>query len=149
MRLIPELSPEQRIAFVAAARGFSGAAWAHQGRRAHRMDCLGLAVLSFLAIGVALRDRTDYGLRPHNRKLSAEMREHFGVPVQDLQLADIVTLRWTGEEHHVAIVTDHPHGIGLIHCWRNSPGAPAGGGRVVEHGIDAAWRGRIVEIFRP
>lgn len=134
---------------VSAARTFLGAEWAHQGRRSWRMDCIGLIVLSFAAIGRNLRDRTDYGLRPSQKKLRTELFQHFGEPVDSMQPGDIVTLRWTGEENHVAIVTDHPEGLGLIHCWRNSPGEPSGGGRVVEHRLDNYWRSRIVEVFRP
>lgn len=113
------------------------------------MDCIGLVALSFAAIGIALRDRTDYGLQPSQRKLAMELRSHFGDPVGDLSPGCLVTLRWSGEERHVAIVTDHPEGLGLIHCWRNAPGAPAGGGKVVEHRMDASWRSRIVEVFKP
>lgn len=149
MRLIPPLTPEQRMAFVEAARCFLGASWAHQGRRPNRMDCIGLGALAMAAIGIRLRDRTDYGRVPSQKKLRGELFEHFGPPVDDLMPADWVTLRWTGEENHIAIVTDHPEGLGLIHCWRAAPGSPAGGGKVVEHRLDETWRRRIVEVFRP
>lgn len=113
------------------------------------MDCIGLLVLAMAATGRMLRDRTDYGMTPHLRKLRAELISQIGSPVSDPQPGDVVTIRWSGEERHVAIVTDHPEGLGLIHCWRNSPGAPAGGGKVVEHRLDDQWRSRIVDIFRP
>lgn len=136
-------------ALVNAARSFLGATWAHQGRRPDRMDCIGLLVLSMAATGRVLRDRTDYGMTPHHRKLRKELVDQIGNPVDFPRPGDIVTLKWSGEERHIAIVTDHPEGLGLIHCWRNAPGAPAGGGKVVEHRMDAYWSSRIVDVFRP
>ena len=106
-------------------------------------------MLSCAGIGIALQDRTDYGRTPYKRRLRSELARHFGDPVDELTVGCIVTLRWIGEEHHVAIVADHPEGMGLIHCWAAAPGAPSGGGRVVEHRLDDAWRSQIVEIFRP
>lgn len=131
--------------FIAAARSFLGASWAHQGRRPDRMDCIGLLTLSMAATGRLLRDRTDYGRTPHKRKLREELISQLGNPVNGLLPGDVVTIRWSGEEHHVAIVTDHPEGLGLIHCWRNSPY----GGKVVEHRLDDQWQSRILEVFRP
>lgn len=135
--------------FISAARSLLGATWAHQARRPDRTDCIGLLVLAMASCGRTLRDRTDYGLTPHQRKLRSELLSHFGEPVEGIAPGDVVTLRWTGEERHVAIVTDHPDGLGLIHCWRNAPGAPVGGGKVVEHRMDDQWRRRIVDVFRP
>lgn len=134
-------------ALVTAARSFLGASWAHQGRRPDRMDCIGLLVLSMKAIGVTLKDRTDYGRVPSQRKLRGELVSHFGDPVDTIQPGDIVTIMFYRQEHHLAIVTDHPEGLGLIHCWASVPGCP--GGKVVEHRLDDGWRSRIVEVFRP
>lgn len=136
-------------AFIAAARSFKGSTWAHQGRRPDRMDCIGLLVLAMAVAGRMLRDRTDYGMTPHRRKLRSELIDQIGPPVDAPAPGDVVTLKWSGEERHVAIVTDHPEGLGLIHCWRSAPGAPIGGGKVVEHRMDAYWRSRIVDVFRP
>lgn len=133
-----------------AARTFNGAKWRHQGRRPEFMDCLGLVVLSLRLIGREVSDRTDYGRTPHNQRLRAGLCAEFGEPVPLSELAPgmIVTMRWTGEENHVAIVSPHPdHGLGLIHCYAFAPGG-AVGGRVIEHGMDDAWRARIVEAWR-
>lgn len=129
---------------VAAARRYMGARWKHQGRRPHALDCLGLVVLALRDIGHAPADRQGYGRTPYNSQLAATLRVHFGEPVADLQPGDIVTMTWAGEAHHVAIVTDHPEGLGLIHCFSSA----AGGGRVVEHRLSDDYRSRIVEAFR-
>lgn len=151
MRLVDPLTIEQRSAFLAAARGFMRARWRHQGRLPSIMDCLGLVVLSFAAIGIVTQDRKGYGRTPYNRQLRATLTQHFGQShgPSELQPADIVTLKWTGEENHLAIITDHPEGLGMIHCWAMAPGAPDGGGRVVEHRMSPDWLARVVEGWRP
>ena len=155
-RSVSPLTADQRAAFLAAARSFRGARWRHQARLPRCMDCLGLIALSFHAIGVPVTDRKGYGRDPYNRQLDTSLREHFGAPVvvgpeqwRLLQPGDIVTLQWTGEARHVAIVSDHPEGLGLIHSWANAPGAPGGGGAVVEHRLSPDWARRIVEGYRP
>lgn len=130
---------------VAAARRYMDARWKHQGRRPTAMDCLGLVVLSLRDIGVEVEDRQGYGRTPYNHQLAASLRAHFGEPVDDLQPGDIVTMSWAGEEHHVAIVGDHPEGLSLIHALINAPG----GGRVVEMRLSPDYRARVVEAFRP
>jgi cell wall-associated NlpC family hydrolase len=142
---VPKFDAAQRAAFIAAARSFMGARWKHQGRRPDAMDCLGLVVLALRAVGVAVEDRQGYGRTPYNRQLAAALRAHFGEPVDDLQPGDIVTMSWAGEEHHVAILTDHPEGLGVIHSLLNAPG----GSRVVEHRLSPDHRARIVEAYRP
>lgn len=141
-RRIEPFDDARRLAFVTAARGFKGARWRHQGRRADAMDCLGLIALSLVAVGAEPSDRRDYGRTPYNRELAASLRMHFGDPVLEPQPGDVVTMSWGGEEHHVAIVSDHPEGLGLIH-------AVADVGRVVEHRLSPEGRIRIVETFRP
>lgn len=155
-RAVEPLTADQRTAFIASARGFMGATWRHQGRLPTHMDCLGLVALSLVAAGIPITDRQGYGRTPYNRQLSASLTEHFGAPVvvgaadwRLLQPGDIVTMQWTGEARHVAIVTDHPEGLGLLHAYANAPGAPSGGGKVVEHRLSPDWASRVAEGFRP
>lgn len=141
---------DERAAFIAAARSFLAsnegqpARFAHQARRADRMDCIGLLVLSLLKIGKPVNNRTDYGRAPSRGKLHESMAEHFGTAVDDApRPGDVVTLAWTEEECHVAIVVDHPaRGIGFVHCYLAA-------GKVIEHGVDETWRRRIIGVFRP
>lgn len=146
-RLVRKFGKVRRAKFIAAARSFLGARWRHQGRRPDAMDCLGLVALSLAAVGVSARDRQGYGRTPYNHQLAASLREHFGEPIppDEIQPGDIVTMTWAGEENHVAIVTDHPEGLGLIHALSTAPG----GGRVVEHRLSPDFAARIVEAYRP
>lgn len=146
----------ERAAVVVAARKRLGMRWRHQGRRDTAADCIGYAWLVFSDVRVLPAPRTDYGRTPSMRKLWQGMVDHFGEPawkgkratMDDLRVADVVTLRWTGEEQHLAIVTDHPgYGFGLIHADNHAPGQA--GPRVVEHGLSDDWLRRITGVFRP
>lgn len=136
------LTDSQKRELIEAARSFKGAAWRHQGRRSDVMDCIGLVVLSFKAIGFEFEDEVGYGRTPYNQRLRAALIKRLGDPVSPpLIPADVVTMRWNGEEMHVGIITDHPEGLGLIHCSRVHKG-------IVEHRLSAEWAGRVVEAWR-
>lgn len=142
-RIIPPLTEEQRAALIAAARSFLGAPFRHQGRRPKAMDCIGLLGLSFTAIGFPITPRTDYGRLPAHKKLQKELAAHLGEPVAGPPLpGDVVSMKWSGDENHVAIVTPHPErAFGLIHSYADAQ-------RVIEHGADALWTDRITGIYR-
>ena len=148
MRLVPEFTDEQRVLFVAAARSLLTAnggrpvRFRHQGRTLRGLDCIGACVWSVRALGVDIKDRTNYGRLPANRKLAEALEENFGPPVQGLKPADIVSMSWGAEESHVAIVTQQPERLGLIHCYRSA-------GHVIEHGLTDEIRSLITAAYRP
>lgn len=145
MRLLGEpLTAEERITVVATARSFVGLPWRHQGRTVRGMDCIGMADLALASVRPMSRARTDYGRLPSNGKLRASLIETLGEPVTgEPQFCDLVTMKWAGEEHHLALVVDHPaYPYGLIHASNLDQ-------RVIEHGADPQWRRRIVDVFRP
>lgn len=124
----------------AEARKLLGTPWRHKGRTTRGVDCLGLLWLPLSRVRPVERPADDYGRLPHNKRLRAELTAWMGDPVP-LDVADVVTMRWgdNGEEHHVGYVVGHPfHGRGLLH-------ADSGCRKVVEHGIDELWEGRLIE----
>jgi cell wall-associated NlpC family hydrolase len=121
--------------FIAAARSYVGVPFRHQGRTRHGVDCIGLVVCAARDIGLTLADRTDYPRDP-NGLLQLEMARQFA-PVESTQAGDILLMRFRGEPQHVAILA----GATLIHGYASI-------GRVVEHGLDAKWRRRIVATYR-
>lgn len=133
-------------AFIAEARTFVGVRWQHRGRSKFRVDCIGLVVLSLRAAGLEMRDRRDYGREPWNDGLQREMAEHFGDPVTEMRPGDIVTMRGIGqpEPGHVGVIAEHGGRLTLIHSYNADSNS-----QVIEHGIDDAWRQRIVQIYRP
>lgn len=149
MRLLgPPLTDDERAAFVAGMIARVGLPWRHKGRREDAADCIGHVYLELAKLRPLPPTRLDYGRTPHNRKLRAGLIDYLGDPVADLQTGDIVTLRGAGEEHHVGVLVPHPdYPLGLVHAYAKAPGPE--GPRVIYHGLDARWRGRIVEGFRP
>lgn len=143
---------------VSAARGWVGTRFHHQGRLkasegcAGGCDCLGLLIgvaqeLDLCAKdgrrALAAHDERSYGHIPDGGKLQAalDMLLH-RVSLQDIRPADVLLLRLAVEPQHLAIVSDYPAGgLGMVH-------ALAVNRRVVEHRLDALWRGRIVAAYR-
>lgn len=121
--------------FIAAARSYVGVPFHHQGRTRHGVDCIGLVVCAARDVGLVLADRTDYPRDP-NGLLPVEMARQFAA-VESAQGGDILLMRFRGEPQHVAILA----GTTLIHGYASI-------GRVVEHGLDAKWRRRIVATYR-
>lgn len=142
------LSDAQARAVVAAARALLGTRFLHQGRTRRGIDCIGLIVLAFAAVGVVLDDRTDYGRLPADRKLEQALTDNLGPSrgrprtLADLRVGDVVSMAWGGEAAHVALVVDHPEGLGLIHTWSAS-------NKVIEHRLTDEIRGLIRGVHRP
>jgi cell wall-associated NlpC family hydrolase len=130
-------------ASIAEARTFLGSKWRHRGRSKYGIDCIGLVVIAMAAGGLLMRDRLDYSRTPHMDGLEREMLEHFGEPVEDLRAGDVVLMAWDGstEPSHVGLIASNELGLTLIHSFSQIS--------VTEHGIDDAWRRRIVRIYRP
>jgi cell wall-associated NlpC family hydrolase len=151
----PLLTEAERAAVLAEAERLRllPLPWRHQGCTERGADCRGflwLAIARGLRAtrGALQKPRADYGLTPFNGKLRAGLVEWLGEPIKgDPQPGDIVTMHWTGDAHHVAMVTTHPHyGLGLIHADNTAAGGP----RVVAHGWDPeVWERRFIEGFRP
>jgi cell wall-associated NlpC family hydrolase len=144
------------VRVVAAARGWIGTSFHHQGRirknASHKggVDCLGLLVGVAAEIGITLPDgrlaasldKTDYPHYPDTerlrRRLSAIMEN---IPTAGIQAGDILVLSVDGSPQHLAIVSDYREGLGIIHAY-----APAR--KVVEQALDDFWTSRIVAAYR-
>lgn len=91
-------------AFVAAARGFIGVPWVHQGRSERGIDCVGLIVLAARAVGIDAPMRADYGrfqYYPQAREYLEQFCDRVGSP----DLGDIVLFKTT-QSLHMAIVSE-------------------------------------------
>lgn len=142
---------------VECARAWVGVRFRHQGREkapngaAMGCDCLGLLVGVAKELDLRAADGTplqafdarDYGHIPDGGRLEAVLRQLLEpVPVERMAEADVLLLRFDGAPQHLAIVSAYPQGgLGIIH-------ALASARRVVEHRMDAQWRGRVVQAFR-
>ena len=132
------MTMRQADAFVAAARALLGVPFRHQGRDpVHGVDCIGLAVLAARAIGLNPPDRTDYPRQPTGQLAPALAGYLQPIDLADVKPGDLYLLAFAHEPMHLGIATD----IGLLHTFSQV-------GRVVEHGLDAKWRRRIVAAYR-
>ncbi len=131
---------------VAVARQTLGTPYQHQQRtNGLALDCAGVPVYVGKQLGFVFDDFTRYGRLP----VPAEMRSALDatldrVPKADMQLGDVVWIRFESEPQHLAILGDYPHGgFSLIHATNG-----AGLNKVVEHRLDADWLARIVGVWR-
>lgn len=124
-----------------AALHYLGTRFRHQGRTRWNLDCIGLALLAAREVDPSwhpIQTRA-YGRDPDNDDLAAYLERNFGPPVQrEPQPNDILHL-WVGN-NHLAIVTEHPEGLGIVHTYSEAE-------RVVHHILDATWRRRIKGIY--
>lgn len=148
MRAIgPLLTLDERAAYIAAARSCLGVPFRHQGRSRTGMDCAGLAGFCMVAIGRPYMNIPVYSREPLEvgPTLHDALVENLGDPLprDQMQVGDIVSMRFKGEPSHVAIVVDHAdYPFGLVHAYGRKR-------KVVEHGMDDVWFNRIVEVYRP
>lgn len=136
-----------RETMVAFARSMIGTKWRHLGRTERGVDCLGLVILSLKDSGFPLKYERKYGREPWKDGLREALKDHFGDPYTDEQdwlPGDIALLKWEGnpEPAHVGIIGDYKFGgLSLIHSYSLIA--------VTEHRLDAAWKSKIIEVYRP
>lgn len=132
---------------VAEAKTWLGTKFHHQGYSKAGADCIGLVCGVALALGIqGAQEWKDgpyhaYG-RPPQPRFLIETADRFldRADVYDLRLADILVMSFEREPMHFALVSSLDP-LYVIHSLY-------GVGRVVEHRIDANWRGRIRMVYR-
>lgn len=134
---------------VAAARRYLGTPFRHRGRSENRVDCVGLGLRIYQDCGVELPDFRLYGREPSKDGLVERVTSALGEPVAtapvtaaQLQVGDVIVMRFEVEPHHVGIVGDYPYGgFSLIHaCGHNN--------KVIEHRLSPDIVKRITHVFR-
>lgn len=133
---------------VAIARELLGTAYGHQGRLAGvAVDCAGVPVHVWNRLGLPLdaSHPARYGRLPVPTEMREQLDRHLvRVPRADMQIGDVVWIRFQVEPQHLAIVGDYVHGgFSLIHAHNGS-----GLRKVVEHRLDETWAKRIVAVWR-
>lgn len=136
---------------IAAARAYLGVRFAHQGRSAAGLDCLGLLIASADDVGLTFDgkpastlDVPQYGARPDVVLLKQKLENYLQpIPREAVRAGDVVLLKIGGSPQHLALLSDYPLGgeLGMIHAY-----APAR--QVVEHRYDAHWRRDTYAAFR-
>jgi len=129
----------RRSEITAEARSWVGTRFRHQGRtRGVAVDCAGVILGVARAFNVDCEDIHGYGREPVAARVK-QILDRYALPVkkEDARPGDILLLSLNGERRHMGIMTER----GIVHAW-------SGAGKVVEHRIDSAWRGRIKGAYR-
>ncbi|VAV88851.1 hypothetical protein MNBD_ALPHA02-85 [hydrothermal vent metagenome] len=132
------ISDLHRQKIFLTARACVGSPFRHQGRdRASGLDCVGLIVHVAKTLNPAAFDFTGYKKIPGREAISryARMAGFGEKPTAHMMAGDAVILRFGRYLEHAAILSDR----GIIHACEKY-------GRVVEHGLDAHWRSRIISV---
>lgn len=126
--------------FANAALGFLGTRYKHQGRLPGLgLDCAGVVVCAARAVGVDVEDVTGYAPRPSGLQLVAALRAHCAEVHDEPERGDILVFSWGGDEpQHLAVFVGEGQ---IVHAYSAAR-------KCVQHGMDAAWRERITNIFR-
>lgn len=139
----------ERREVIAAARGWLGVRWRHQGRSRAGVDCVGLLIVVARQLDLmppADLDAIEGGLAGYSRYprgglLNFYCRRHLA-PVDEPQPGDVLLFAIDGQPQHLGLVGEHPAGAqSLIHAYALGPR------RVVETVLDQPWRRRIVGAF--
>lgn len=130
-----------RDQIVATARSYLGVRYHHQGRNRAGLDCVGLVLAVGWELGLVAHDYDGYGPTPDGVMMRGEMGRHMvRIPVAEMRQGDVLLMRFELHPQHVAIVTELPEGLAIIHAHSRAR-------RVVEHVIDATWRARTVGAY--
>lgn len=127
---------------VGKARECLDTKFRHQGRlKGVGLDCVGMVIYVATSLGVEHVDVPAYGRTPARGLLEATLDiQPFLERVADLsdmQAGDVLMMTFDGDPQHLAIYT----GENVVHGY-------SAVGKVVEHRLDAVWRGRVVRAYR-
>lgn len=128
---------------AATARAYLGVRFVHQGRSRAGMDCAGLVVRVAQDLGLSEFDWRGYGRLPEADRMREVMQSQCVElkPGTAPSLGLVALMRFEAEPQHLAIVVDHPHGLGIVHALMTER-------KVAEHRLDATWSQRIVALYQ-
>ena len=125
-----------------AARSWVGTKWQHQQRlKGVACDCAGLVIGVAKDVFGIEAEVPNYGREPHNDQMR-QLCERYLVPAAQRAFlpGDVLLMTWDREPHHMGIVSVINGEFGLIHAYAQAR-------KVVEHGFDPKWLGRVVAAY--
>lgn len=135
-----------RHLIVSQARSWIGVPFHHQGRTRQGCDCVGLVGAVAIGVGAVGSDwwavefdpsASGYARQPSNGTMARLCERFMRSANADMQVGDVLMMRFAREPQHLAIVADYVHGgFSVIHA--------AAGIGVVEHALSQKWASRIV-----
>jgi len=129
---------------VAAARGFIGVPFRHQGRRRDTgVDCAGLVILVAHELKLSEFDYRTYGRLPVADRMRQFLNAHMDC-VANWQAGDVLLMTLEREPQHLAVLTAVATQDNLARIVHSH----AQVGKCVEHNLDALWRSRVRGAWR-
>lgn len=122
---------------------YVGVPFRHQGRTIEGLDCVGLLALSMQDCGYTPEDIPAYGHQPRDGWLRKELERYKCIEVsRPPQVNDVLVfrLRPKGAAVHIGIVTEHPHGLGVVHTYGHI-------GRVVHQRLDEKKMALVAHVM--
>lgn len=120
---------------IAAARGYLGVRWHHQGRSRAGIDCAGLIIAVANDLGLSAFDTADYGHIPSAQRMQQHLNDQ-AVRIYDLRPGCILLMKFEAEPQHLAIYA----GRTMIHALMQARA-------VVEHNYGEPWPSRTVAYY--
>lgn len=132
-----------RQAVVESARDWLKTPWRHQmSAKGTGCDCIGLVVGVARELGLDSEKLPPYKRDADGETLTRLLDERLDrIASSEAMAGDIAVMRFDKYPTHLAIIGEHPFGLSVIH-------ASVLDRKVVEHRIDAKWRGRIIGYYR-
>jgi len=144
------MNNNKALAVIDEARSWVGTPFHHQAAlKGVGCDCAGLvrgvAEACDLAPGFLQRWRghSNYGRVPNPRRMERTLRAFLlPVPLAEMRVGDVLWMQWRRDlPMHLGLLAAHEGRLTLIHALEDI-------GRVVEHGLTAEWRCRVVSVWR-
>tara|TARA_R110001606_G_scaffold30344_1_gene93771 strand:- start:20272 stop:20697 length:426 start_codon:yes stop_codon:yes gene_type:complete len=131
---------------IAAARECMGTPFKHQARvPGVGIDCAGLLVHCFKALGLPHQDELGYPRTPYDgqlEKILDSQKSLQRIPVAEAKTGDWLTMRLVRDPQHIALHAGEIRGhTYIIHASSES-------GKVVHHRLDSLNRARVMGAYR-
>jgi cell wall-associated NlpC family hydrolase len=126
---------------IDSARSMIGTPFHHQGRMPNvALDCAGVIVKTFSAVGVECYDEQNYASPPEDGTLARIIDRQSAfvkIPAHEVKEGDVILLMMFGAPNHLAIHA----GENMIHSYEAI-------GKVCEQRLSDRWRSRIIHGYR-
>lgn len=130
---------------AAAARGWLGTPFVHQGRRRGiGVDCAGVVIGVARELGLSQFDTRSYPAQPDPVQMRALLEAHLDpVAWTERRAGDILWFRVELDPQHLGLLVDAGEAPVMVHAF-GRPGVM----KVVETRVDAFWQERLAGCYR-
>lgn len=130
---------------LSAAMDLLDVPFRHQGRNRLGVDCAGVLVHCFEALGLPYTDEAGYPRSPYDGQLEKILDSQPSLRRIDLSEArkgDVLAMRMEKDPQHIAIHAGLHYGcVCIVHGSSTH-------GKVAMHRVDSTWRARIMRAYR-